>query len=164
MDAADIVEVVSDFVSLKKRGTSYKGLCPFHDDTTPSFSVSPVKGVYKCFACGESGNVVNFVMKHEQMTYPEALKWLANKYHIEVKERELSAEEKQAESERESMFIVNEWAAKYFHDILVKSKTQEEVKRCLDELERQLGDYFYLLFQILEIISHMFFHYFFSGR
>ena len=119
MDAADIVEVVSDFVSLKKRGTSYKGLCPFHDDTTPSFSVSPVKGVYKCFACGESGNVVNFVMKHEQMTYPEALKWLANKYHIEVKERELSAEEKQAESERESMFIVNEWAAKYFHDILV---------------------------------------------
>ena len=119
MDAADIVEVVSDFVSLKKRGTSYKGLCPFHDDTTPSFSVSPVKGVYKCFACGEAGNVVNFVMKHEQMTYPEALKWLANKYHIEVQERELSAEEKQAESERESMFIVNEWAAKYFHDILV---------------------------------------------
>ena len=119
LDAADIVEVVSDFVSLKKRGTSYKGLCPFHDDTTPSFSVSPVKGVYKCFACGEAGNVVNFVMKHEQMTYPEALKWLANKYHIEVQERELSAEEKQAESERESMFIVNEWAAKYFHDILV---------------------------------------------
>ena len=77
LDAADIVEVVSDFVSLKKRGTSYKGLCPFHDDTTPSFSVSPVKGVYKCFACGEAGNVVNFVMKHEQMTYPEALKWLA---------------------------------------------------------------------------------------
>ena len=74
LDAADIVEVVSDFVSLKKRGTSYKGLCPFHDDTTPSFSVSPVKGVYKCFACGEAGNVVNFVMKHEQMTYPEALK------------------------------------------------------------------------------------------
>lgn len=120
MDAANIVEVVSDFVALKKRGTSYKGLCPFHDDTTPSFSVSPVKGVYKCFACGEAGNVVNFVMKHEQMTYPEALKWLANKYHIEVQERELSAEEKQAESERESMFIVNEWAAKYFHDILEK--------------------------------------------
>ena len=91
LDAADIVEVVSDFVSLKKRGTSYKGLCPFHDDTTPSFSVSPVKGVYKCFACGEAGNVVNFVMKHEQMTYPEALKWLANKYHIDVQERELSA-------------------------------------------------------------------------
>ena len=119
LDAADIVEVVSDFVALRKRGTSYKGLCPFHDDTTPSFSVSPVKGVYKCFACGEAGNVVNFVMKHEQMTYPEALKWLANKYHIEVQDRELTAEEKQAESERESMFIVNEWAANYFHDILV---------------------------------------------
>lgn len=118
MDAADIVEVVSEFVSLRKRGTSYKGLCPFHDDTTPSFSVSPVKGVYKCFACGEAGNVVNFLMKHEQMTYTEALRWLANKYHIEIKERELTSEEKRQESERESMLIVNEWAAKYFEDIL----------------------------------------------
>lgn len=118
MDAADIVEVVSEFVSLRKRGTSYKGLCPFHDDTTPSFSVSQVKGVYKCFACGEAGNVVNFLMKHEQMTYTEALRWLANKYHIEIKERELTFEEKRQESERESMLIVNEWAAKYFEDIL----------------------------------------------
>lgn len=118
MDAADIVEVVSEFVSLRKRGTSYKGLCPFHDDTTPSFSVSQVKGVYKCFACGEAGNVVNFLMKHEQMTYWEALRWLANKYHIEIKERELTSEEKRQESERESMLIVNEWAAKYFEDIL----------------------------------------------
>lgn len=118
MDAADIVEVVTEFVSLRKRGTSYKGLCPFHDDTTPSFSVSQVKGVYKCFACGEAGNVVNFLMKHEQMTYTEALRWLANKYHIEIKERELTSEEKRQESERESMLIVNEWAAKYFEDIL----------------------------------------------
>lgn len=118
MDAADIVEVVSEFVSLRKRGTSYKGLCPFHDDTTPSFSVSQVKGVYKCFACGEAGNVVNFLMKYEQMTYTEALCWLANKYHIEIKERELTSEEKRQESERESMLIVNEWAAKYFEDIL----------------------------------------------
>lgn len=118
MDAADIVEVVSEFVSLRKRGTSYKGLCPFHDDTTPSFSVSQVKGVYKCFACGEAGNVVNFLMKHEQMTYTEALRWLANKYHIEIKERELTSEEKRQESERESMLIMNEWAAKYFEDIL----------------------------------------------
>ncbi len=118
MDAANIVDVVSEFVTLKKRGTSYKGLCPFHDDTTPSFSVSPVKGVYKCFACGEAGNVVGFVMKHEQMTYPEALRWLANKYHIEIRERELTDEERQAESERESMFIVNEWAGKYFERIL----------------------------------------------
>ena len=118
IDAADIVEVVSDFVTLKKRGTSYKGLCPFHDDTTPSFSVSPTKGVYKCFACGEAGNAVGFAMKHEQMTYPEALRWLAKKYHIEIKEKELTNEERQAESERESMFIVNEWAAHYFHETL----------------------------------------------
>lgn len=118
LDAANIVDVVSDFVSLRKAGTSYKGLCPFHDDRTPSFSVSPVKGVYKCFSCGAAGNVVKFIMEHEQMTYPEALKWLANKYHIEVHERELSTEEKQQESERESMFLVNEWAAKYFENIL----------------------------------------------
>ena len=118
MNAVDIVDVVSEFVALKKRGTSYKGLCPFHDDTTPSFSVSPVKGVYKCFSCGEAGNAVNFVMKHEQMTYPEALRWLANKYHIEIRERELTDEERQAESERESMFLVNEWAAKQFEHIL----------------------------------------------
>ncbi len=118
MNASNIVEVISDFVSLRKTGTSYKGLCPFHDDRTPSFSVSPVKGVYKCFSCGAAGNVVKFIMEHEQMTYPEALKWLANKYHIEVHERELTSEEKQQENERESMFLVNEWAAKYFNDIL----------------------------------------------
>ena len=118
MNASNIVEVVSDFVSLRKTGTSYKGLCPFHDDRTPSFSVSPVKGVYKCFSCGAAGNAVKFIMEHEQMTYPEALKWLANKYHIEGHERELTNEEKQQENERESMFLVNEWAAKYFDDIL----------------------------------------------
>ena len=120
MNASNIVEVISDFVSLRKAGTSYKGLCPFHDDRTPSFSVSPVKGVYKCFSCGAAGNTVKFIMEHEQMTYPEALKWLANKYHIEVHERELTNEEKQQENERESMFLVNEWAAKYFSDILHK--------------------------------------------
>lgn len=118
MNASNIVEVISDFVSLRKTGTSYKGLCPFHDDRTPSFSVSPVKGVYKCFSCGAAGNVVKFIMEHEQLNYPEALKWLANKYHIEVHERELTSEEKQQENERESMFLVNEWAAKYFNDIL----------------------------------------------
>lgn len=116
MDAADIVDVISDFVSLRKRGTSYKGLCPFHDDRTPSFSVSPAKGVYKCFSCGKAGNVVNFIMEHEQMTYPDALKWLANKYHIEVKEKELTPEEKAAQTERESLFIVNEWAVKFFQE------------------------------------------------
>ena len=118
LEAANIVDVISEYISLRKAGTSYKGLCPFHDDRTPSFSVSPAKGVYKCFSCGEAGNVVNFIMKHDQMTYPEALKVLAKKYGIEVKERELTTEEKQLENERESMFLVNEWAAKYFQNIL----------------------------------------------
>ena len=118
LEAANIVDVIAEYVSLRKAGTSYKGLCPFHDDRTPSFSVSPAKGVYKCFSCGEAGNAVNFIMKHDQMTYPEALKVLAKKYGIEVKERELTTEEKQLENERESMFLVNEWAAKYFQNIL----------------------------------------------
>ena len=118
MDATNIVDVVSEFVSLRKSGTSYKGLCPFHDDRTPSFSVSPSRGVYKCFSCGKAGNAVNFIMEHEQMTYPDALKWLARKYGIEVKERELSDEEREQENERESIFIVNEWAATYFQDVL----------------------------------------------
>ena len=118
MDAANIVEVVSEFVTLKKSGANYKGLCPFHDDRTPSFSVSPSRGIYKCFSCGKAGNAANFIMEHEQMTYPEALKWLAKKYNIEVEERELTPEERQQENERESIFIVNEWAAGYFNDIL----------------------------------------------
>lgn len=120
-DAVNIVDVVSDFISLRKAGTSYKGLCPFHDDTTPSFSVSPVKGVYKCFACGAAGNAVKFVMQYEQMTYWEALKWLAKKYNIEVKERQMTSQEKQQASMRESMFIINEWASKYFQDVLHSS-------------------------------------------
>lgn len=118
MDAADIVDVISEFVTLRKRGTSYKGLCPFHDDKTPSFSVSPSRGVYKCFACGESGNVVNFIMKHEQKTYPEALRWLANRYHIEIRDRELTDEERRQATERESLLLINEWAAKYFEATL----------------------------------------------
>lgn len=120
-DAVNIVDVVSDFISLRKAGTSYKGLCPFHDDTTPSFSVSPVKGVYKCFACGAAGNAVKFVMQYEQMTYWEALRWLAKKYNIEVKERQMTSQEKQQASMRESMFIINEWASRYFQDVLHSS-------------------------------------------
>ena len=118
LEAANIVEVVGEFVSLRKAGVNYKGLCPFHDDTTPSFMVSPAKNICHCFACGKGGTPVGFIMEHEQMTYPEALRWLARKYNIEIRERELSAEEKQQESDRESMFIVNEWAKNYFHDIL----------------------------------------------
>ncbi len=118
LEATKIVDVVSEFVSLKKRGVNYIGLCPFHNDSHPSFSVSPVRGICHCFTCGKGGNAVNFLMELEQMTYPDALRWLAKKYNIEVRERELSTEEKQRESERESMFIVNEWAARYFQNIL----------------------------------------------
>lgn len=118
MDAADIVDVISEFVNLRRSGSSYKGLCPFHDDHTPSFFVSPSRGIYKCFTCGKAGNVVRFVMDYEQLSYPDALRWLARRYHIEIKERELSTEEKREESERESMLIVNEWAAKWFANIL----------------------------------------------
>lgn len=117
-DAAQIVDVVSDFVTLKKRGVNYLGLCPFHDDRTPSFSVSPTKNICKCFACGEGGNPTHFIMKHEQLTYYEALKYLAKKYNIEVRERELTDEEKVLESERESMFIINDYARNYFQKTL----------------------------------------------
>ena len=117
-DTADIVDVVSEFVSLKRVGANYRGLCPFHNDHTPSFYVSPSRRTCHCFVCGEGGDSVGFIMKHEQLTYPDALRWLANRYHIQIQERELSDKQKQEDSERESMFAVNEWAAKYFHDIL----------------------------------------------
>ena len=118
MDAAQIVDVVSEFVTLRRRGVNYVGLCPFHNEKTPSFSVSPAKGLCKCFSCGKGGNAVHFIMEHEQLSYYEALKWLAKKYGIEVKERELSDEEKQAQSVRESLFLVNDFANKYFQGIL----------------------------------------------
>lgn len=118
MDAAQIVDVVSEFVTLRRRGVNYIGLCPFHNEKTPSFSVSPSKGVCKCFSCGKGGNVVHFIMEHEQLSYYEALKWLAKKYNIEIKERELTDEEKQAHSLRESLFVVNQFASEYFQDIL----------------------------------------------
>ena len=118
LDAAQIVDIVSDFVTLRKRGVNYVGLCPFHDDKTPSFYVSPSKGLCKCFSCGKGGNAVHFIMEHEQMSYPEALKYLAKKYGIEIKERELSNEEKLVQGERESLFIVNQFARDYFQDIL----------------------------------------------
>ena len=118
LDAAQIVEVVSDFVTLRKRGVNYVGLCPFHNEKTPSFSVSPSKGLCKCFSCGKGGNAVHFIMEHEQMSYPEALRYLAKKYNIEIKERELTNEEKEVQSNRESMFIVNNVARDYFQNIL----------------------------------------------
>lgn len=121
MDTANIVDVVSEFVTLRKAGVNYKGLCPFHDEKTPSFVVSPAKGYCHCFSCGKGGNAVGFIMEHEQMTYPEALRWLAHKYNIEIQEKELSDEDKRAASERESMFIVNQWALDYFRKNLNES-------------------------------------------
>lgn len=118
LDAANIVDVVSDFVTLRKRGVNYVGLCPFHDDKTPSFYVSPAKNICKCFACGEGGTAVHFIMKHEQMGYLDALRYLAKKYNIEIHERELTDREKQIRSERESLFIVNAWAQQYFTSML----------------------------------------------
>lgn len=117
-EAANIVDVVSEFVTLRKAGANYKGLCPFHNERTPSFMVSPARGICHCFGCGRGGNPVTFIMEHEQMTYPEALRWLANKYHIEIQERELSDDERREQNERESMFIINEWAAAHFEDVL----------------------------------------------
>ncbi len=114
MDAANIVDVVSDFVTLKRAGANLKGLCPFHDDRTPSFMVSPAKNYCKCFACGKGGNPVGFIMEHEQISYPEALRYLAKKYGITIEEKELTQEDIQRQDDRESMFIVNQWACEWF--------------------------------------------------
>lgn len=114
LDTADIVDVVSDFVTLRKRGVNLLGLCPFHNEKTPSFTVSPAKGIFKCFGCGKGGNSVNFIMEHENLTYPEALKWLAKKYSIDVIEEEETEEQKQQKDERESLMIVSSFAQKYF--------------------------------------------------
>lgn len=121
LDAANIVDVVSEFVTLRKRGINYVGLCPFHSDKTPSFYVSPAKNICKCFACGEGGTAVHFIMKHEQLNYFDALRYLAKKYNIEIQERELTEREKQKRSDRESMLIVNSWAQQYFSKLLYEN-------------------------------------------
>ena len=118
LDAARIVDVVGEFVTLRKSGVNYKGLCPFHDDRNPSFMVSPAKNICHCFVCGKGGTPAGFLMEHEQMSYPDALRWLARKYNIEIVEKELTDEERAQQSERESMFVVNEWASNWFHDTL----------------------------------------------
>ena len=117
-DAAQITEVVQEFVSLKKRGVNYLGLCPFHNEKTPSFTVSPAKGIFKCFGCGKGGNAVNFIMEHEHLSYPEALKWIAKKYHIEIEEKEVTPEEIAKQNQRESMLVVTQYAAKQFSENL----------------------------------------------
>jgi len=127
LDTAQIVDVVSDFVTLKKRGVNYVGLCPFHDDKTPSMYVSPAKGIFKCFACGKAGNAAGFVMEHEQMSWPDALRYLANKYGIEIHEKELTDEERQSQTERESLFVVNQFARDYFQQQLRQSEEGRNV-------------------------------------
>ena len=118
METAKVEEVVGDFVALRKRGVNMIGLCPFHNEKTPSFTVSPSKNLWKCFGCGKGGKPVHFIMEHEQLSYPDALRWLAKKYHIEIKERELTDEEKQEESMRESLFVINQYALQFFTDTL----------------------------------------------
>jgi DNA primase len=121
LDAAQIVDVIQEFVPLKKRGVNYLGLCPFHNEKTPSFTVSPSKEIFKCFGCGKVGNSVNFIMEHEHLTYPEALKYLAGKYHIEVVEKERSPEEIEKQNERESLLVVTGYAARQFTENLFQS-------------------------------------------
>ena len=121
LDAANIVDVVSEFVTLRKRGVNYVGLCPFHNEKTPSFYVSPSKGICKCFSCGKGGNVIHFLMEHEQMSYWDAAKWLARKYGIPYNERELTDSEKALQNERESMFITNQFALDFFKDTLLNT-------------------------------------------
>ncbi len=139
LDVAEITDVISEFVTLKRRGVNMLGLCPFHNEKTPSFTVSPAKGIFKCFGCGKGGNVVNFIMEHEQLSYPEALRWLAKKYHIEIEEKEETAEEKQLKDERESMMIVSDFAKKYFHRYLLKENEGRAIGLSYLK-ERGIGD------------------------
>ena len=122
LDAANIVDVVSEFVTLRRRGVNYVGLCPFHNEKTPSFYVSPSKGICKCFSCGKGGNVIHFLMEHEQMSYWDAAKWLARKYGIPYSERELTDSEKALQNERESLFITNQFALDFFKDALLNTE------------------------------------------
>src|SRR5688572_5113971 len=123
----DIVEIVGSFVKLKKRGTSYLGLCPFHNEKTPSFTVSPSKEIYKCFGCGASGNSISFLMEHEKYSYVEALRWLAQKYNVEIEETEVSAEVKQHQLLADSLYIINGFAREYFTKNLLETEEGQNV-------------------------------------
>ncbi len=126
-EAARIDEVIGEFVKLKRRGVNLVGLCPFHDEKTPSFSVSPARGIYKCFGCGKGGNAVNFLMEHEHFTYPEALRYLAGKYNINIEEKELTEEDKKEQSEKEALFLLSSFAQKYFHKTLIESEEGKSI-------------------------------------
>jgi len=121
LDAAEIVDVIQEFVPFKKRGVNYLGLCPFHNEKTPSFTVSPSKEIFKCFGCGKAGNAVNFIMEHEHLNYPDALKYLARKYHIEIVEKELTSEDIEKQNERESLLVLSAYAARHFSENLFHS-------------------------------------------
>jgi len=123
----DIIEIVGSFVRLKKRGTNYLGLCPFHNEKTPSFTVSPVKEIYKCFGCGRSGNTISFLMEHEKYSYAEALRWLAAKYNVEIEEKEVSPELRQQQQVADSLYILNGFAGKWFHDTLLTSEEGQDI-------------------------------------
>src|SRR6478609_5616805 len=123
----DIIDVVGEFIKLKKRGANYLGLCPFHNEKTPSFTVSPSKEIYKCFGCGKSGNTISFIMEHEKLSYVEALKWLANKYNIDVEETEVSPEQKLQLQTSESLFIINQFAQQFYSKILVETEEGKDI-------------------------------------
>ena len=127
IEAARIEEVVGDFVTLKRRGTSLLGLCPFHNEKTPSFNVSVIKGIFKCFGCGKGGDSVRFIMDHEKAAYPDALRFLANKYGIEIAEVENSPEEQAVNNRRESLYIVSAWAAKFFHQQMLETNEGQSI-------------------------------------
>ena len=126
-ESAMIEEVVGDFVSLKKRGVNYIGNCPFHNEKTPSFTVSPSKGIYKCFGCGKGGNSVNFIMEIEHFSYPEALRFIAKKYNIEIQEKQMSVEQLELANEKDSLFIISTFANEYFQNMLWNSKEGKAV-------------------------------------
>lgn len=147
IDAAHVEEVLGEFITLKKRGANLLGLCPFHGEKTPSFTVSPVKGIYKCFGCGKSGNSVNFIMEHLQLSYPDALRWLAKKYNIEIVEREITPEEREQQTERESMLIVMQYAQRYFTETMFNTDEGKSIGLSYFK-ERDLRDDIIAKFQL----------------
>jgi DNA primase len=123
----DILEIIGGFVRLKRRGANYLGLCPFHNEKTPSFTVSPSKEIFKCFGCGKSGNTISFIMEHEKLSYVEALRWLANKYNVEIEETEASPEQKLQQQTSESLYIINQFAQQFYSNILFQTEEGKDI-------------------------------------
>jgi DNA primase len=123
----DIIEIIGSFIKLKKRGANYLGLCPFHNEKSPSFTVSPAKEIYKCFGCGRSGNTIGFLMEHEKYSYVEALRWLAQKYNVEIEETIASPEQKQQQQSADSLYIINSFGQKFFTDCLFNTEEGQDI-------------------------------------